>query len=263
MATALLALMQVACAQSQAPGGTMQAGSQNPLPDLRGMWEPTRFFVLMTDAPMNEAAEAQIAQSQAANAAGRIVHTAWTTCRPGAISSMTMAREPIMVMQTPQEMVILYEMPRMARRIQMNAQHPENLEPSYLGHSTGRWEGDTLVIESTGFNGYAEMDARGMPTSDQLQTSERLTMSADGQTLDIEVTISDPVYYTEPFTINRSWQRVEYRHQHEYDCQENPRQEDFEHAHYIHDLYQPICMRVPGVGTDPSRMMCSHVEQQR
>jgi hypothetical protein len=263
LATALLGLMQGAGAQSPAPTDTTEPGLLNPRHDLRGMWEPTRFFVLMTEAPMNEVAQARIEQSQAANAAGRIVHTAWTTCRPGAISSMTMAREPIMIMQTPRETVLLYEMPRMARRVQMNVPHPERLEPGYLGYSVGRWEGDTLVIESTGFNGYAEMDARGMPTSDQLQTVERLTKSADGETIEIEVTITDPVFYSEPFTINRSWRRVENRHQHEYDCQENPRQEDFEHAHYIHDLYRPTCMRVAGQGTELSRMICRHVEQQR
>ena len=92
----------------------------------------------------------------------------------------------------------------MVRRIRMNGSHPQTLEPGYVGDSVGRWEGSTLVVDTLGFNGYAELDARGQPTSPQLHTVERFTPSADGNSIDIEVTIEDPEYYTQPFTIKRS-----------------------------------------------------------
>jgi hypothetical protein len=66
-----------------------------------------------------------------------------------------------------------------------------------VGDSIGRWEGSTLVVDTVGFNGYAELDARGQPTSAKLHTLERFTPSADGS-IDIDTTIEDPEYYTQP-----------------------------------------------------------------
>jgi|SRR5690606_15762302 len=161
-----------------------------------------------------------------------------------------------MIMQSAAEITLLFEMPRMVRRIALQEAHPDNLAPSSLGHSSGHWEGDTLVVDTIGFNGYAELDAQGLPTSARLHTVERMTRSADGQSLDIEVTIDDPEYYSEAFTISRSWKRSENRHQYEYDCSENPREADFENAYYVHDLYRPVCLRVEGEGMALSRMVC-------
>jgi hypothetical protein len=187
---------------------------------------------------------------------GQIMHTAWTSCRPGAVSTMTMPREKILVLQSPEELTILFEMPRMVRRVRMNATHPNNLESSYVGDSVGHLEGNTLVVDTLGFNGYAELDARGQPTSPRLHTVERMTPSADGSSLDIEVTIADPEYYDGPFTIKRSWKRSVARHPFEYDCMENPRQEDFENAYYVRDRYRPTCMRVEGEGLALSKVVC-------
>ena len=142
------------------------------------------------------------------------------------------------------------------RRVRMNFTHPNNLESSYVGDSVGQREGRTLVVDTLGFNGYAELDARGQPTSPRLHTVERMTPSADGSSLDIEVTITDPEYYDRPFTIKRSWKQSAARHPFEYDCMENPRQEDFENAYYVRDRYRPTCMRVEGEGMALSKVVC-------
>jgi len=257
MTAIAFALMHAASAQTPSSGGEASSTRR----DLHGMWEPVGFHVLIPDTPLNAAGKAVVERNRAAMDSGRIMHTAWTSCRPGAVSSMTMPRELIMIMQTPDELVILYEMPRMIRRVQLDAEHPEALEPSYVGHSVGHWEGDTLVVDSIGFNGYAELDAHGQPTSPQLRTIEKFSKSADGERIEIEITLIDPEFYSEPFTIQRSWKRAEGRHQHEYDCMENPREEDFQNAYYVHDRYRPICMRVQGEGMEPSRMVCRHEGQ--
>jgi hypothetical protein len=129
-----------------------------------------------------------------------------------------------------------------------------------VGDSIGRWEGGTLVVDTTGFNGFAELDARGQPTGPKLHTVERFTLSADGTSIDIEVTITDPEYYERPFTIKRSWKKSASRHPFEYDCMENPRQEDFENAYYVRERYRPVCMRVEGEGMALSRMVCRRPE---
>jgi hypothetical protein len=237
------------------------ADATSVAPRLSGIWEPRTFGVMVPEAPLSAAGKALVDRNAAAMAGGKIMHTAWTSCRPGAVSTMTMPREKIVVLQSAEEVTILYEMPRMTRRVRMNATHPQDLQPSYVGDSIGHWEGNTLVIDTVGFNGYAELDARGQPTSAALHTVERLTPSADG--IEIEVTIEDPEYYERAFTIKRAWNKSSARHPLEYDCMENPRQEDFEDAYYVRDRYQPTCMRVKGEGLQLSRMVCRRPEESR
>jgi hypothetical protein len=252
----------VAAAQSaiELAAATADAGAPAP-PRFSGMWEPKTFGFMVPEAPLSAAGKALVDRGAAAMAAGQIMHTAWTSCRPGAISTMTMPREKILVLQSADELTLLFEMPRMVRRVRFGAGHPASLQPSYVGDSVGRWDGDTLVIDTTGFNGYAELDARGQPTSAQLHTVERLTLSADGSSIDIEVTITDPEYYDAPFTIKRSWKRSAARHPFEYDCMENPRQEDFEDAYYVRERYRPTCMRVEGAGMTLSKVVCRRPEE--
>ena len=238
------------------PAAAVAATAVAPAPRLAGVWEPKTFGIMVPNAPLSSAGQEIVTRNAAAMQAGKIMQTAWVSCRPGAVSTMTMPREKIVILESPDEVTILFEMPRMVRRIRMNASHLPGLEPGYVGDSVGRWEGNTLVVDTVGFNGYAELDARGQPTSPRLHTTERFSPSADGGNIDIETTIDDPEYYTQPFTITRSWKKSPARHPFEYDCMENPRQEDFENAYYVNERYRPICMRVEGQGRAPSKMVC-------
>jgi hypothetical protein len=242
------------------PAQTAAAKPAAPAARLAGVWEPKTFGFMVPNAPLSAAGEDIVKRNAAAMQSGKIMQTAWVSCRPGAVSTMTMPREKIVVLEAADEVTILFEMPRMVRRIRMNAAHPGQLEPSYVGDSIGRWEGNTLVVDTVGFNGYAELDARGQPTSAKLHTVERFTRSADGDSIDIETTIEDPEYYTQPFTIERSWKRSPARHPFEYDCMENPRAEDFENAYYVRERYRPVCMRVEGEGMALSKMVCGRAE---
>jgi hypothetical protein len=250
---------------SRAKGGVppAQAVAAKPAAQsahLAGVWEPKTFGFMVPNAPLSAAGEDIVKRNAAAMQSGKIMQTAWVSCRPGAVSTMTMPREKIVVLESADEVTILFEMPRMVRRVRMNASHPAQIEPGYVGDSIGRWEGATLVVDTVGFNGYAELDARGQPTSAKLHTVERFTPSADGTSLDIDTTIEDPEYYTQPFTIKRSWKKSPARHPFEYDCMENPRQEDFENAYYVREAYRPVCMRVEGEGMALSKMVCRRPE---
>lgn len=238
------------------------ADSVAPTARLSGMWEPKTFGFMVPNAPLSSAGQDIVDRNAAAMKGGSIMQTAWTSCRPGAVSTMTMPREKIAILESSGETTLLFEMPRMVRRIRMNGSHPQKLEPGYVGDSVGHWEGTTLVVDTLGFNGYAELDARGQPTSPRLHTVERFTPSADGNSIDIETTITDPEYYTQPFVIKRSWKRSAARHPYEYDCMENPRQEDFENAYYVRERYRPVCMRVEGEGMAPSKMVCRLPDKQ-
>ena len=260
----VFAVFGIAAAQAQMPPAKEQvAKSATADPhDFSGMWEPKTFEVMIHAAPLLPAAKAKVDEYAAERAKGRIVHTAWTTCRPGAVSAMVMPRETIMIMQTPSELTVLFEMPPMARRIRMNANHPASIKPSYMGDSIGHWEGDTLVIDTIGLNGHMELDALGLPASAKTHTIERLTKSADGNRIDMNISIDDPANYSEPFTISRTWLKSDRRHQLEYDCMENPREEDFENAFYLQDLYRPTCFRVEGKGMAMSKVVCRRSEDE-
>ena len=98
--------------------------------------------------------------------------------------------------------------------------HPAKIDKSYFGHSIGHWEGDTLVIDTVGFNESAWMDRFGMPHTDQLHTVERLTR-LDFNNLDYSITIEDPGAYTAPWTSGymKTWE--DGTDLFEYVCQEN------------------------------------------
>jgi hypothetical protein len=86
-------------------------------------------------------------------------------------------------------------------------QHPKDLVPSNYGHSVGRWEGDTLVVETVGLNEKFWIDTRGTPHTDKLKFTERFTRS-DMNTLQYQATIDDPGAYTKPWTtqvFNMRW----------------------------------------------------------
>jgi hypothetical protein len=253
---------QMTPARAKGGAAPVEAAAAKPAAPARlaGVWEPKTFGIMVPNAPLSAAGDDIVKRNAAAMQSGKIVQTAWVSCRPGAVSTMTMPREKIVVLESADEVTILFEMPRMVRRIRMNASHPEQIEPSYVGDSVGRFEGATLVVDTLGFNGYAEIDARGQPTSAKLHTVERFTLSADGNSIDIETTIEDPEYYTKPFTVTRSWKKSPARHPFEYDCMENPRAEDFENAYYVRERYRPVCMRVEGEGMALSRMVCGRTE---
>ena len=89
--------------------------------------------------------------------------------------------------------------PRHFRVVYMDGRgHPDDLKPSYHGHSIGQWDGDTLVVDTVGFNEKMWIDAEGSPHTDQLHMIEKFTR-VDYYTLKYEVTIDDPGAYTRPW----------------------------------------------------------------
>lgn len=92
--------------------------------------------------------------------------------------------------------------PHTYRTIYMDGRtHPENFSPTFYGHSVGKWEGDTLVVDTVGYNENFWIDRGQTPTTSALHTIERLTRTSLG-TMDYKITIDDPGAYTAPFTRN-------------------------------------------------------------
>ena len=99
--------------------------------------------------------------------------------------------------QTPTEVVMILGGPgQQIRRVYLNVPHSKNPKPSWYGESVGHYEGDTLVIDTIGFNGKAFVDRYGTPYSEQLHMIERYRVSPDGKAMQAEVTYDDPKAYT-------------------------------------------------------------------
>ena len=91
------------------------------------------------------------------------------------------------------------------RIIHMAATHPANVKPSVQGHSIGRWDGDTLVIDTVAFEPNPSGIATNVPSSAGKHTVERLTLTDDHTRLRYETTVEDPVYLTGPATLTQQW----------------------------------------------------------
>jgi hypothetical protein len=128
----------------------------------------------------------------------------------------------VRVAQSPNEVVISYEMLADSRVIPLDGRpHAPSNVKQYLGDSRGHWEGNTLVIETTNFNGKTSIGGNGIGTrhSDQLKLTERLTR-VDPQMLEYVATVDDPLTYTAPFTLRMMWTTQPGYEIFEYSCHE-------------------------------------------
>lgn len=129
---------------------------------------------------------------------------------------------PLEIVQTPKEVVILYEAFRAFRRIPIDnqLQHPHDLTPTWMGDAVGRWEGDTFVVDTIGFNDKSWIAGNGTIHSEQMHVVERYTLNNDGS-LSWEARVEDPVVLAKPYVTGATFRapidvRVE-----EYECIEN------------------------------------------
>jgi hypothetical protein len=129
---------------------------------------------------------------------------------------------PWRILQTPTHYFIVFEGNiHSYRQIFMDGRkHPEDPDPTWYGHSIGYWEGNTLVIDTAGFNDKFWFDYKGHPHTEKLHTIERYTRVDEGH-MTIEVTIDDPGAYKQPFTTAGRASLMRNMELIEYICQEN------------------------------------------
>jgi len=142
-------------------------------------------------------------------------------CLPMGIMQFHNHGEPRKMIQTPQEIVILYEANAGLRQIFTDGRPlPKDADPWWYGYSTGHWEGDTLVVESAGFRDLGWLDVEGSPLTDAAHVTERYRRPDFGH-LEIEVTINDPKAYTKPWTVMVHQHLMADTELIEFVCQEN------------------------------------------
>ena len=108
---------------------------------------------------------------------------------------------PFKIIQTQGVIVILYEVDNTHRQVYTDGRKlPADPQPAWLGYSVGHWEGDTLVVDTAGFNDKGRLDGFGHPRSEALRVQERFHRRDFGH-LDLQVTIEDPKMYLRPITV--------------------------------------------------------------
>ena len=143
-------------------------------------------------------------------------------CLPVGPARIIQAPMPFQIIQAANALTLLFEYQRTFRIVYLDGrEHPKDFEPEWFGHSVGRWEGNTLVVDTTGINDRSWVDTAGHQHSDQFHLVERLEKT-DANTIRWTATYEDPVYYTEPFTITLPLKRQDTVIM-SYSCEENNR----------------------------------------
>ena len=122
------------------------------------------------------------------------------SCHPLGVPHIMQLNGVIHVMPTEDVVAITYMWGMRARMIYMNQKHPEDLTPSYHGHSIGHWEGDALVVDTIGFNDKAPVDIYSTPHTDKMHVVERYSLRDGGETLHVDFTVEDPGAFTTPWS---------------------------------------------------------------
>ena len=140
---------------------------------------------------------------------GKIGFTPSSSCKQPGVPAAWLAGGPFFFIQTPKEVLIVEEGDRHARRIHMDVQHSANPKPSWYGESVGHYEGDTLVVDTIGFNTKTFVDNYRTPHSDKLHVVERYHVIDGGKTLEVRFRVEDPETFNQPWEAIRRFNKTQ------------------------------------------------------
>jgi hypothetical protein len=144
------------------------------------------------------------------------------SCLPFGMSRNINSPHGLQIVHHPDALALLFEQGTWFHWVPTNGMKwPADLPLSWNGVSTGHWDGDTLIVETTGFNGYTSLDTTGHPHSKELQITNTF-LRTDSRTMQHTVTIHDPKTYTQDWMNVRTWRIKDYPDViMEYACEEN------------------------------------------
>ena len=175
-------------------------------PDLSGIWNPMNTKYLNNLAVDFKPGELPILPWADAITKERSndMHGAEESdanCLPPGIPKINATPNPLKIVQEPKLIVVLYETFGIFRQFFMDGRElRKDPNPSWLGYSIAKWDGDTLVVDTVGFNGKTWLDKVGHPTTESTHVTERFRRVDFGH-LESVVTIEDPTAYTKPWTV--------------------------------------------------------------
>jgi hypothetical protein len=215
----LIALAFTAFGQSKSPYDQPPPAGPTPKtpdghPDLSGVWNPGLSFSQMGQVPLQPWADALYKERRA----NLSKDDPEGHCLPAGVPRISPF--PQKIVQTPNLVVLLDEgNVHSYRQFFLDRDHPKNLDPLWMGDSVAKWEGDTLVVDTVGFNDKTWLNGQGLPHSDALHVIERYRRPDLGH-LEIEITMEDAKAFTQPHTFKRTYTFMPKWEIHEYVCNE-------------------------------------------
>jgi hypothetical protein len=189
--------------------GSASAQQDQGVQDVWGVWWVTSYSSKIQiigggDIPYNDKGQAEYRKNIAGLKNGSTTDEARRVCVPDGIPRILGNPYPFLIVPARGHIVMTYELNHVIRIIIMDQKQvsADELEiaPYYSGHSVGHWEGDTLMVETAGYNDQTFLDATGAPHSNQMTTVERIRRISGGKQLEALVTVTDPEYLTKPFS---------------------------------------------------------------
>jgi hypothetical protein len=195
--------------------------AQAAQPDLTGAWSIANPVDAIRTSegklpPLLPAAKSIYDQHLAAAARGDRSFDGTTRCLPPGLPRLMLVSSPFEILQRPKVIYFIHELNRLPRRAYVDEPLPTDADPRYLGYSVARWEGDTLVIESAGFEDGTLLDAAGLPHSDALHVTERYRLERGGKRLQVVFTVEDARTFSAPWSFE-----AEYVKRRDYELREN------------------------------------------
>jgi hypothetical protein len=229
----LCAAAAVAADTLPKPGAAWPKGGYaalEKLPDWGGVWVLNRGRPAGGAAPEQPRlkgeylARYQAWQKEARDNAGQARRETSNCMPPGMPRMMGTGQYPVEFLFTPGRVTMQHEAWMQTRAIFTDGRgHPEDLDPGFFGHSIGRWEGDTLVVDTVGIKTITELET-GMRHSDKLQVTERIHLApGDPDTLVVETTLADPEALEAPYQRTYTFKRQRDWNLMEFVCAENDR----------------------------------------
>jgi len=177
---------------------------------------------------------------EASDAAGKPIAAPGVDCLPYGMPEMMSAIYPLEILQTPGQVTIIAEAFSQVRYIYLNEPQKKvgDVPPGYYGHSVGRWEGDTLVVDTIGVKD-SVLGHEEMPHSDKMRITERFHLVAP-DILHDDITVSDPVTLEKPWHFSFAYKRMKGYQLQEYVCENNHEYIDDNGVTHVrlHDLSQ-------------------------
>jgi hypothetical protein len=152
----------------------------------------------------------QMKKANDAVLAGKVPFIARERCWPIGVPGYVIYNrgQPIHIWQTKDVVVMVNELYQQTRRIYLNVPHSKDLKPSWHGESIGHYEGDTLVVDTIGFNDRTFVDNYRTPHTTALHVVERFRMIDGGKSLETRIWVDDPGAFNMPWTARSTWRRV-------------------------------------------------------
>jgi hypothetical protein len=137
--------------------------------------------------------------------AGKAIFSRNARCWATGVPAFLLNQEITYFLQTPKEVVLIWDSDHQVRHVYLNVPHSDNPKPSWYGESVGRYEGDTLVVDTIGQNTQTFLDNYRTPHSERLHVIERFHRIEGGKILQADVTIEDPVALKQPLQVIQRW----------------------------------------------------------